>query len=185
EENALYAKKPNLCIFLLWHLYHCRLKQKLACQAPVHDRATIYYALGRRPWSAAAGAPCSTPLRQVTTNVRGEAETTRTVRRAQGKIGQAMELAGSSSACQCTPHGGDIMSFFLSPKASRARLREAENARKNRAEIVQALSQRQVTRRELVQWGLLTVGSLWAPIHGLSPFAKSAYADSNIPTGAP
>jgi FtsP/CotA-like multicopper oxidase with cupredoxin domain len=29
------------------------------------------------------------------------------------------------------------------------------------------------------------VGGLWAPIHGLSPFAKSAYADSNIPTGAP
>jgi manganese oxidase len=77
------------------------------------------------------------------------------------------------------------MSFFLSPKASRARLREAQHARKNRAEIVQALSQRQVTRRELVKWGLLTAGGLWVPIHGLSPFAKSAYADSNIPTGAP
>jgi hypothetical protein len=76
------------------------------------------------------------------------------------------------------------MSFFLSPKASRARLREAENARKNRAEFVQALSQRQVTRREPVKWGLLTAGGLWAPMHGLSPFARSAYAD-NIPTGAP
>src|SRR5262249_23570196 len=73
---------------------------------------------------------------------------------------------------------------FLSSKASKARLREAENARKNRAEIIQALSHRQVTRRELVKWGLLTAGGLWVPIHGLSPFARSAYAD-NIPTGAP
>src|SRR5262245_8116951 len=55
------------------------------CQVLFHDCPTIYYALGRRPWSAAAGAPCSTPLRRVTTNVRGEAETTRTVRRARGK----------------------------------------------------------------------------------------------------
>src|SRR5215831_5983703 len=76
------------------------------------------------------------------------------------------------------------MSFFLSPKASRARIREAENARKNRAEIIQAWSQGQITRREIVKWGLVTAGGLWAPIHGLSPFARSAYADS-IPTGAP
>jgi len=76
------------------------------------------------------------------------------------------------------------MSFFLSPKASRARIREAENARKNRAEIIQAWSQGQITRREIVKWGLVTAGGLWAPIHGLSPFARSAYVDS-IPTGAP
>src|SRR5215831_6143626 len=76
------------------------------------------------------------------------------------------------------------MSFFLSPKASRARIREAENARKNRAEIIKAWSQGQITRREIVKWGLITAGGLWAPIHGLSPFAKSAYADA-IPTGAP
>ncbi len=74
--------------------------------------------------------------------------------------------------------------FFLSSKESKARLREAGNARKNRAEIIQAWSQGQITRRELVKWGLITAGGLWAPIHGLSPFAKSAYADS-IPTGAP
>src|SRR5262249_50388545 len=63
-------------------------------------------------------------------------------------------------------------------------VREAENARKNRAEIIQAWSQGQITRREIVKWGLVTAGGLWAPIHGLSPFARSAYAD-NIPTGAP
>jgi len=72
--------------------------------------------------------------------------------------------------------------FFLSSK-EKARLREAENARKNRAEIIKAVSQGQITRRDLVKWGLITAGGLWAPIHGLSPFAKSAFG--TIPTGAP
>src|SRR5262245_36226508 len=89
--------------------------------------------------------------------------------------------------------------FFLSEKASKARLREAENARKNRAEIVKAFSQGKVTRRELVKWGLITAGGALAPIHGLNPFVTSAYASSGssgpggggpgpgsgIPTGAP
>jgi FtsP/CotA-like multicopper oxidase with cupredoxin domain len=80
--------------------------------------------------------------------------------------------------------------FFLSEKASKARLREAENARKNRAEIVKAYSQGKVTRRELVKWGLITTGGLLAPIHGLNPFVNSAHAQSGsgnftIPTGAP
>ncbi|MGZ4831053.1 MAG: multicopper oxidase family protein, partial [Candidatus Angelobacter sp.] len=83
--------------------------------------------------------------------------------------------------------------FFLSEKSSKARLREAENARKNRAEIVKAFSQGKVTRRELVKWGLITSGGLLAPIHGLNPFVNSAYASggtagnigTGIPTGAP
>ncbi|HEY1525914.1 MAG TPA: multicopper oxidase domain-containing protein [Candidatus Angelobacter sp.] len=85
--------------------------------------------------------------------------------------------------------------FFLSEKSSKARLREAENARKNRAEIVKAFSQGKVTRRELVKWGLITSGGLLAPIHGLNPFVSSAYASgggnnagnigTGIPTGAP
>ena len=66
--------------------------------------------------------------------------------------------------------------FFLSEKSSKARLREAENARKNRAEIVKAFSQGKVTRRELVKWGLITAGGALAPIHGLNPFVSSAYA---------
>src|SRR3954463_820542 len=93
------------------------------------------------------------------------------------------------------------MSFIYLPKnASKARLREAENARKNRAEIVKAFSQGKVTRRELVKWGLITSGGLLAPIHGLNPFVNSAYASgpggnagvigqanvgNGIPTGAP
>ena len=90
--------------------------------------------------------------------------------------------------------------FYLPRNASKARLREAENARKNRAEIVKAYSQGQVSRRELIKWGLITTGGLIAPIGGLSPFV--AYASggsgsggrfsgsgsgtsSNIPTGMP
>src|SRR5450432_2150021 len=77
--------------------------------------------------------------------------------------------------------------FFLPWNASKARLREAENARKNRLEIVKALSHGTVSRRELLKWGLITGAGLLAPIHGLSPFVKSAYADDGggIPTGAP
>jgi FtsP/CotA-like multicopper oxidase with cupredoxin domain len=75
-------------------------------------------------------------------------------------------------------------SFFLSEKSSKARLREAENARKNRWEIVKAHSQGQVSRRDLIKMGLMTAGGVLLPIRGLSPFARSAYAD-NIPTGLP
>src|SRR5215831_14784031 len=76
--------------------------------------------------------------------------------------------------------------FFLSETSSSARLREAENARKNRAEVLKAYSTGQVSRRDLIKWGLITTGGLLAPIHGLNPFVKSAYADdAGIPTGAP
>src|SRR5690242_15199111 len=80
--------------------------------------------------------------------------------------------------------------FFLSENSSKARLREAENARNNRAEIVKAYSQGKISRRELVKWGLITTGGLLAPIHGLNPFVNSAYASgggagNGIPTGAP
>src|SRR6185437_14454857 len=75
--------------------------------------------------------------------------------------------------------------FFLSPKASKARIREAEQARKNRWEIINANSQGQVSRRDLIKMGLFTSAGLLLPISGLSPFARSAYADSNIPTGLP
>ena len=74
--------------------------------------------------------------------------------------------------------------FFLSPKASKARLREAEEARKIRWDIVKAHSQGQVTRRDLIKMGLFTSAGLLLPIRGLSPFARSVYADA-IPTGLP
>jgi len=53
-------------------------------------------------------------------------------------------------------------------------------------EIVKALSHGQVSRRELIRWGLFTSAGILAPIGGLSPFVKSSRADSGsgIPTGA-
>lgn len=73
--------------------------------------------------------------------------------------------------------------MFLSYKSSKLRIAEAENARHNRQEIVQALSHGEVNRRDLFKWGLFTtVGGLTLK-HGLSPFVNSAYAA--VPTGAP
>jgi FtsP/CotA-like multicopper oxidase with cupredoxin domain len=76
--------------------------------------------------------------------------------------------------------------FFLSENSSRKRIRDAENARKNRAEILKAYSQGQVTRRDLIKMGLITSAGVLAPIGGLSPFVPAARADcasNNIPTG--
>src|SRR4051812_20938833 len=67
--------------------------------------------------------------------------------------------------------------FFLKD-ASKARLREAESARRNRLEVIKAVSTGQITRRDLVRMGLMTAGGLWVLKHGLSPFAGSAYARS-------
>ncbi len=65
-------------------------------------------------------------------------------------------------------------------------MREAENARRNRAEILKAWSQGQVSRRDLIKMGLFTAAGTLALKNGLSPFARSAYADdSSIPTGLP
>src|SRR5690349_1693774 len=73
--------------------------------------------------------------------------------------------------------------MFLSTKASRVRLSEAENARRNRLEILRALSHGQITRRDLIKWGLFTAGGMLAWKHGLNPFVRSAYA--SVPTGFP
>jgi len=64
--------------------------------------------------------------------------------------------------------------FFLSENSDKTRLREAQNARNNRAEIVKAYSQGKVSRRDLVKWGLITAGGALAPIGGLNPFLPSA-----------
>src|SRR5690349_482443 len=79
-----------------------------------------------------------------------------------------------------------MSNIYLPRDASKAKLRDAENARKNRMEIVKALSHGQVSRRELVKWGLVTAGGIIAPIGGLSPFVRSAHASggTTIPTGA-
>src|SRR5262245_51726274 len=76
--------------------------------------------------------------------------------------------------------------MYLPGNASRARVREAENARRNRAEILKAWSQGQISRRDLIKMGLFTASGVIALKNGLSPFARSAYADgSSIPTGLP
>src|SRR5262245_25624272 len=76
--------------------------------------------------------------------------------------------------------------IYLPRNASKARIREAENARRNRAEFIKALADGTVTRRDLIKMGVFTAGGVLALKNGLSPFAKSAYADgTNIPTGAP
>src|SRR6185437_744979 len=73
--------------------------------------------------------------------------------------------------------------MYLSSKASRARQNEAQRARANRAEIVKARSLGQISRRDLVKWGIVTAGGLLVCKNGLSPFARSAFAA--IPTGTP
>ena len=76
--------------------------------------------------------------------------------------------------------------MYLPWNASRARMREAENARRNRAEILQAWSQGRLSRRDLMKLGLFTAAGTLVLKNGLSPFARSAYADdSSIPTGLP
>jgi len=76
--------------------------------------------------------------------------------------------------------------MYLPRNASRARQREAQNARNNRQEIIKALADGQITRRDLFKWGIFTTTGALALKHGLSPFATSAYASgSNIPTGVP
>ena len=73
--------------------------------------------------------------------------------------------------------------MYLSPKASRIRQREAQQARNNRAEIIKARSIGQITRRDLYKWGIFTATGALALKNGLSPFASSAFAQ--IPTGTP
>jgi manganese oxidase len=76
--------------------------------------------------------------------------------------------------------------MYLKSSESKSRIKEAVDAQENRLEIVKALSQGQVSRRDLVKMGLFTAAGLLAPIHGLNPFVRSAYAaGTSIPTGAP
>ncbi|HEY3159967.1 MAG TPA: hypothetical protein VGJ78_13475, partial [Vicinamibacterales bacterium] len=74
--------------------------------------------------------------------------------------------------------------IYLPWNASTARIRDAEHARKNRAEIVRELSWGRVSRRDLFKWGLFTGAGMLAPIGGLNPFVSNASAAVG-PTGAP
>jgi len=75
--------------------------------------------------------------------------------------------------------------IYLPRNASGARLREAQQARRNRAEIVRELSWGRVSRRDLFKWGIFTSAGLLAPIGGLNPFVASVKAAAVGPTGAP
>jgi hypothetical protein len=72
--------------------------------------------------------------------------------------------------------------IYLPWNASQARVRDAERARENRAEIVRDLSWGRVSRRDLLRWGLFTGAGLLAPVAGLNPFLRSAFArDGFVP----
>jgi hypothetical protein len=73
--------------------------------------------------------------------------------------------------------------MFILPQASRTRQREAQRARNNRAEIVKARAIGQITRRDLIRWGIFTSSGLLVFKNGLNPLARSAFAA--VPTGAP
>jgi FtsP/CotA-like multicopper oxidase with cupredoxin domain len=73
--------------------------------------------------------------------------------------------------------------MYLPFSMSRIRQREAQNARNNRAEIVKALADGEITKRDLLRMGIYTAGGLIVAKHGLSPFARSAYASGA--TGVP
>jgi hypothetical protein len=73
--------------------------------------------------------------------------------------------------------------MYILSKASRIRQREAQRARDNRAEIVKARCLGQISRRDLIRWGIFAASGLLVAKNGLSPFAKSAFAE--VPTGAP
>jgi FtsP/CotA-like multicopper oxidase with cupredoxin domain len=73
--------------------------------------------------------------------------------------------------------------MFIASNASRIRQREAQRARHSRAEIVKARSIGQISRRDLMKWGIFTASGLLVCKNGLSPLAPSAFA--NVPTGTP
>ena len=73
--------------------------------------------------------------------------------------------------------------IYLPRNASKARVRDAEHARKHRAEIVQELSWGRVSRRDLLKMGLFTGAGMLAPIGGLNPFVSRASAA--VATGVP
>jgi manganese oxidase len=70
-------------------------------------------------------------------------------------------------------------SFWLREDSDPRRIRDAENARKNRQEILQQWSWGKISRRDMVKWGLFTSAGILAPIGGLSPFARAQTASSS------
>jgi FtsP/CotA-like multicopper oxidase with cupredoxin domain len=75
--------------------------------------------------------------------------------------------------------------MWLNDKTSKRRMKEALNARDNRLEIVKAIADGQIHRRDLIKWGLVSAGGALMPIGGLSPFVGSGRADGGTITGIP
>src|SRR5205814_9555378 len=75
--------------------------------------------------------------------------------------------------------------IYLPWNASKARLRDAEHARRNRAEIVRELSWGRISRRDLFKWGLITGAGMLAPIGGLHAFVASVEGAALGSTVAP
>ena len=73
-------------------------------------------------------------------------------------------------------------SIWLSEHSDKRRIRDAENARRNRAEITAALSHGQIRRRDLVKWGLFTSAGLMLPIGGLNPFVRPMRGQASSPS---
>ena len=73
--------------------------------------------------------------------------------------------------------------MYLPENISQQRWQRAERSRLNRQQIVQAVSQGQVSRRDLVKWGLFSASGALALKGGLNPFVGNAYGE--IPTGVP
>jgi len=75
--------------------------------------------------------------------------------------------------------------IYLPSNASKARQRDAERARQNRAEIVREMSWGRVSRRDLIKWGIFTGAGMLAPIGGLNPFVRNAAAAGTDVVGVP
>src|ERR1051325_9517818 len=79
--------------------------------------------------------------------------------------------------------------IYLPGNASRQEIKAARQAQDERRGIIKALSQKQVSRRDLIKMGLFTGAGILAPIRGLNPFQPSLRAQTgtgtSIPTGLP
>jgi manganese oxidase len=71
-------------------------------------------------------------------------------------------------------------SLWVREDADRGKWRDAERARLNRREIQKYLNSGEISRRDLVKWGLYTSAGLLAPIGGLSPFVRSGHAQDAV-----
>ena len=73
--------------------------------------------------------------------------------------------------------------MYLPKDAGRLHREEAEKARQNRQELAIAFRKGDVTRRNLLKWGVIAASGALLAKNGLTPFARSAFGA--VPTGLP